>query len=367
MSIEDLKLKTKLKLKAFNFIDKFVEFLFSMKILKDNSYIREKILNQVKEKELTYVGGKKKFNLKEIMIEIVNRCNTVCIMCPRVNQKRKSGIMSLEFYRNLIQEAYDLGARAIYPYFMGESLILRNFCDYAKVAKDIGYTTIMLTTTGGLIKQFNTEELVTCGLTIINFSIDAVRQSSYEKIRTNMVLEEIEDSIRKIVQIKNKINPGLKITVKFMEYPGINDSEWPIFKKRWHNVADEIHHTTIHDWGGRTKLNSNRKFDLEEYCRYLRQKLIFNWDGTAPFCCNDYDNLLPIGKYPGQSLKEIMNSPELIKARNMHREGILSQHMMCKQCYMNMDEAVVHYYKKKYREEFLKFTDKIRGKSYDNV
>lgn len=362
-----ISLKTRIKLRILNLIDKFVDLLFRVKILKINKKNRDSVLEKARNKEAEFVGGKDEFQLKEIRVELINGCNTKCIMCPREGQKRKAGKMKIDLYGKLIKEAYDLGARALYPYHMGESLILKDFCEYMRIAKEIGYETIMLTTTGGLMEQYNVEELVTCGVTVFNFSIDSVKQSSYEKIRTNMELNKIEDSIRKIIKAKNRLNPDLKVRVKFMHYPGINDGEWPIFKDKWEGLADKIYHTVIHDWGDRTDLSADNKLALEDYCRFLRQKLIFGWDGTAMFCCMDYDNILPIGKYPEQSLKEIMNSPELSKARNMHREGILSQHMMCKQCYMNMDEAVIHHYKKRYKEKFLKFTDKIRGKSSENI
>ena len=364
---EKLKLKTKLKFAIYRLIDRFVDFMFRIKILKINDSIKSKILKDVREKEKTFVGGRDGFDLREIRVEIINRCNTTCIMCPREDQKRKAGKMEIGLYSRLIKEAYDLGARALYPYHMGESLILKDFCEYVRIGSGIGYTTIMLTTTGGLIKQYDPEELATCGLTILNFSIDSVRQSSYEKIRTNMNLVNIEESIKKIIEAKNRLNPDLEICVKFMDYPGINDGEWPEFRKKWEGLADTVYHTVLLDWGGKTDLGVGYKFTPDEYCRYLRQKLIFGWDGTAMFCCMDYDNQLQIGKYPRQSLKEIINSQDLAEAREMHAKGTLSKHPMCKMCYMDMDQAVVQYYKDKYKKRFTRSVSKIRGKSYDNV
>ena len=367
MSQEKLKLKTKIKFKIYKIVDILVNFMFKVKLLKIDDDIKNKILKDAQDKEASFVGGKDKFDLREIRVEIINRCNTTCIMCPRENQKRKAGKMGIDFYEKLIKEAYELGARALYPYHMGESLILKYFCEYIKIAKNIGYTTIMLTTTGGLIKQYDPEELVTCGLTILNFSIDSVKQSSYEKIRTNMKLKEIEESVKKIIEAKNRLNPGLEVSVKYMDYPGINDGEWPVFEEKWADLADTIYHTVLLDWGGKTDLNVGYKFTPDEYCRYLRQKLIFGWDGTAMFCCMDYDNQLPIGKYPEQGIEEIMKSPKLLKAREMHHQGTLSKHPMCKMCYMNMDQAVVSYYKDKYKNRFINTTNKLRGKSIENI
>ena len=365
--MEKIKLKTRAKIKLYRSISDLVEFLFRVKLLKDSESARKKITDLVRNEEKSFVGGRERFELKEIRVELINRCNTDCIMCPRDSQKRKAGKMDVELYEKLIKEAYGLGARALYPYHMGESLIIKDFCKYIKIAGDIGYTTIMLTTTGGLIKQYDPEELATCGLTIINFSIDSTNQESYKKIRTNMKLTEVEESIKKIIEAKKKLNPSMEVSVKFMDYPGINDGEWPVFENKWDGIADRIYHTTIHDWGERSDLKADPKLPPEEYCRFLRQKLIFGWDGTAMFCCMDYDNQLPIGKYPEQSLKEIMNSPVLFEARKMHRDAKLYEHQMCSQCYMTMDEAVRDYYKVKLKRSLLKFTDKIRGRSNDTV
>jgi len=363
-----LRLKTKIKLLLFKFIDSVISFLFRIRILKkDNKRIKKEILQDLKKKEPTFTGGAGEFDLKEIIIEIVNRCNTVCIMCPRTEQKRKSGVMALDFYEKLIQEAFEMGARAVYPYFMGESLVLKNFCDYVRIARKIGYTTVMLTTTGGPVKQFDPLELATCGLTIINFSLDSVRQETYGKIRTNMKLDEIEQAVLHLVETRNKLKSDLKIHVKFMDFPGINDGEWEIFEKKWNNKVDAVYHTVIHDWGGRTSLSADSKFSPDEYCRYLRQKLIFNWDGTAAFCCKDYDKTYPIGKYPEQSIREIIKSPRLAEARKMHNEGRLSEHIMCKQCYMDMDGAVMNYYSKNLKNKISGINTKIRGKADEFV
>lgn len=351
---EKIKIKTKIKYFIFNFIDEFVDFLFKIKVLRVSQSDKDKIIKNVKEREKEFVGGSDGFKLKEIRVEIINRCNTTCIMCPRESQKRKAGKMDIELYTNLIKEAYDLGARALYPYHMGESLILKDFCEYIKIAKQIGYTTIMLTTTGGLLKQYDPKEIVQCGLTILNFSLDAINQETYEKIRTNMNLSEIEQSILKIIEAKKKLNPDMEVSVKFMDYPNINDGQWPEFEKKWIGVADKVYHTVIHDWGGKSNLKADPKFLPEHYCRYLRQKLIFGWDGTAMFCCMDYDNQFPIGKYPEQTLLEIINSPVLLQAREMHSQAKLSQHPMCSQCYMDINEAVKYYYKEKLKSSFLR-------------
>ena len=96
-----------------------------------------------------------------------------------------------------------------------------------------------------------------------------------------MKLEGIEESIRAIIKARNKLNPSLEISVKFMDWPGINDGQWPVFKKRWEGEADTIYHTIVHDWGGKTELNADNKLTPGDYCRFLRQKLIFGWDGTG--------------------------------------------------------------------------------------
>ena len=368
MDENNLKLKTKIKLLLFKFIDTAILFLFRIRMLKkDNKKIKNEIIEDLRKQETSFTGGTEEFDLKEIIIEIVNRCNTACIMCPRTEQKRKSGVMALDFYEKLIQEAFNMGARAVYPYFMGESLVLKNFCEYARIARKIGYTTVMLTTTGGLIRQFDPLELATCGLTIINFSLDSVRQETYKMIRTNMNLDEIEQAILSLIETRDKIKSDLKIHVKFMDFPGINDGEWKTFKKKWDNKVDGVYHTVVHDWGGRTNLNADNKFSPDEYCRYLRQKLIFNWDGTAAFCCKDYDKTYPIGKYPEQSLKEIIKSPRLAESRKLHNEGKLSDHIMCKQCYMDMDEAVMDYYGRNLKNKISGINNRIRGKADEFV
>ena len=141
-----------------------------------------------------------------LMLELGNRCNLHCIICPREYQYGKEmnqGFMPLENAKKIIDE--------IYPYLtsigltgLGETLLYPNLLEilqYIKSKKESIQTTI--STNANFVGFVEKMTPLLPYLDSIQFSVDGVGKT-YETIRPNTDFSVIENNIRKIVALKPK-------------------------------------------------------------------------------------------------------------------------------------------------------------------
>ena len=81
----------------------------------------------------------------EIRIEVTNRCNAKCITCPRDRLTRPLEDMKMDFFTEILNQGQDLGAKLIFLFGFGESLLnprLEQMIDFCAV---YGFETFLTT------------------------------------------------------------------------------------------------------------------------------------------------------------------------------------------------------------------------------
>src|SRR3989344_2984344 len=66
-------------------------------------------------------------------IELTNHCNLKCVMCPHPIMTRDKGIMDFNLFCRIIDQLKGK-TEFVYLYGIGESLLIKNFFDYADYA-----------------------------------------------------------------------------------------------------------------------------------------------------------------------------------------------------------------------------------------
>ena len=85
------------------------------------------------------------FPTTNFLLELSNACNHTCLFCAHQKMRRKVGKMAPEMVEGALRQAYELGAREVGMYATGEPFIVPELPEYVKLAKDIGYTYVYLT------------------------------------------------------------------------------------------------------------------------------------------------------------------------------------------------------------------------------
>lgn len=166
---------------------------------------------------------------------------------------------------------------------------------------------------------------------IISFSLDAVTQKTYEKVRGNYSLKKIEDAIEELVA-KRRVN-GPRITVNFTVEED-NDFETMSFIEKWKYKVDGVRATVgvdSHRKIPQKYCHENQKIDTLK-CRYLDEIMVIDADGSVRSCPFDAFGNTDFGNAFEMGLLEIWNSERMIKHREQQAQGTLPENDFCNGC-----------------------------------
>ena len=74
---------------------------------------------------------------RELYLELNNTCNHSCIFCSNEKMTRSNSMMSIDFAKRILVEAFDAGAKDVAFFATGEPFMHKKLPDAIKFAKDI--------------------------------------------------------------------------------------------------------------------------------------------------------------------------------------------------------------------------------------
>ena len=111
--------------------------------------------------------------LNQFALQLTVFCNLKCKMCS-VWEVRENGV-ALPLAKQLLSDAYDLGARVFVPYG-AESFMRKDFLDVVEHAHALGYGHQSIVTNGTMITADQLDRLSNCPSAKLNISIDGPRE-----------------------------------------------------------------------------------------------------------------------------------------------------------------------------------------------
>ena len=140
-------------------------------------------------------------------IELHQICNLKCPMCsigdPNANEKYVTDQkMSWETYEKIILEGEKYGCPSVCPQGTNEPLLSPDLEKYIKFASEHGFIDIMLNSNATLLTEDRARKLLRSGLTRIRFSLDAVTEDTYKKIRIGGTFDRVLENIERFLKIR---------------------------------------------------------------------------------------------------------------------------------------------------------------------
>ena len=251
-----------------------------------------------------------------VQIESTNICNAKCVFCPRDEMHRRQGIMSFDLFRKIVDECVELGITHVRVHNYGEPFVDRKLVDKVRYAKEKGIQEVGMISNGSLITEQVARGLVDAGLDAINISVDASGKDVFESTRIGLKYDKVIANIERLVRIRaesGKRRP--KLILSFVRQN--NSADEQAFIEHWRKVADKIHITDLHNWGG----TLHQQSDVNYPC--YRPWLTFTvlWDGRVSLCCADFDGHTILGDLNTSSIKEIWNNERYLSVRREHLES----------------------------------------------
>lgn len=303
----------------------------------DFSRYREKLENAVRfQEELEFPV--------HIDFETIFGCNIRCIMCTHARKGFSSSrkrLMEFGLFKKIIDEGINYNLSAIGLDQEGEPLLIDNLLEYISYAKNKGIVDIMINTNALLLNKERTEELLHSGLTRIHFSLDAITEKTYNKIRIGSNFKRVVENILYFCKRKKRLKKELPITrISFVKLKH-NEHEINSFIKFWTPYVDAI---AIQEYNnpfpefleGEKLYAKNRIKNTNFRCTQPWFRVVVLTDGTVLPCCLLGISLkMSMGNVYNDTVYNLWNSDSWRQLRKLHKEERYAEHKVCKICAEN--------------------------------
>ena len=279
-----------------------------------------------------------------IDFETIFGCNLRCIMCTHAHKDRypqRQRLMDINLFKGIIEEGVQYGLSSIGLDQEGEPLLVGNLLDYIAYAKQKGILDIMINTNATLLDREKTEALLHSGLTRIHFSLDAITEATYDKIRIGSNFPRVMENILYFCKRKQELGKVLPITrVSFVKMKE-NEHEMDDFTAFWTERVDAIaiqeYNRAFPDAGELNPAPGEKRIKNPDFrCTQPWFRVVVLTDGRVlPCCLLGYSLQMAMGNAGEESVYQLWNAKKMKALRRMHREGEYFRNKICKQCALN--------------------------------
>jgi radical SAM protein with 4Fe4S-binding SPASM domain len=339
-----------------NHLDRFTKKNLE-EILKHNLYPKfgERFIEYRKNYQ-NYLGSVKSHKVTDfplmVILELINRCNLECSMCP---QEYRNDIDQVKFNETLLdkifQEFKDNELQSI-SFSVSEPLLYKDFFNVIEKCHEANIMDIFLFTNGTLLNEKNAKKILESGITRLFISLDAATESAYDKIRIPVGKKQLQKERLKILedQIKNFI--FLRDNIYKQQLPLVrtsfvkmndNKEEADKFIKKWVGIVDSVEIQEEFPLSTYEKVNKLLKsdnkisYELDNYnCNEPWGQITIYSDGDVAPCCNLLGKKTTIGNIKNKTLKEIWQGNKA----NILRDGFIKNEpnkvcKLCQECYVH--------------------------------
>lgn len=266
-----------------------------------------------------------------IYIEVTNRCNLACTMCPNSNLKRPRGEMCNKLFERIIDEISEKQpAVAVSLFYFGEPLLDDNLYKKIDYSKAAGLTFLKLSTNGTLLlKNENFKRLVDSGIDHLIISFDGITQATYESIRVGANFNEFLKGVDALMEYKESQGSTMRVTGQMINMHN-NSHEKYLFSGFVEKRGLVPYFAPYQYWntspGTLGALNSVRYTCNNP----LYTSVILN-NGDVATCCMDYAGEIVWGNVLCEGIEQIWQN-NLKPLREAQIEKRFSSNPLCARC-----------------------------------
>lgn len=276
----------------------------------------------------------------EYSIELTNRCNLKCAMCPRQEQPRRGlGDMTPATFARIIAQSRQ-HLEFTYLHLAGEPLLHPRLAECIAQAAGQGVQT-GLSTNGTLLDREQAEMLLASPLASLTISLDGTDAETYRKIRGADRFAQVVANARQFLAMKQAAGRGPH-TILQMICMEENRHQTQEFLQQWRKLgADAIRLKRFFNFAGTVAEQGPREGKIlpdrnptrpRPPCLLLWRQLAFYHNGAAVSCCHDFLQQTVLGNINDQPLPALWNSPTLKEMRRLHLAGRQAEIPLCARC-----------------------------------
>ncbi len=268
-----------------------------------------------------------------LIVEPVSACNIRCIMCFQVDEsfsknKEFMGNMNIDLFKKIIDDAEDIGIKAVTLSGRGEPTLNSKFGEMLEYCKG-KFFDLKMNTNATRLNEKLMHQIIKSGVTDLVFSVDSYEKDEYESIRVLGIFDDVVKNIKKFKEINDSYSDSKCATrvsgVKINEKQNIKK-----FTDYWKNYVD---HVVMVEMSERWDSYNNPTENAGTHpCNFLWGEMYVWYDGKCNPCDVDYKSELQVGNIKENSIKEIWNNEQYRKLRNMHLSGKRNECFPCDRC-----------------------------------
>lgn len=264
-------------------------------------------------------------------IEVTNRCNLKCIMCPRSEMTREPGDMDFELFKKIIDQVQKY-LEFVWLQDLGEPFLHKDIFRMIEYCRKKGIRT-GISTNGTIMNQDIIEGIAATELDYLMFGFDGASRQTYEKVRVGACYEEVVNNINKFIE--NKLRRDLKTFLVIQcIYMQETEEEIENFRRLWDIKgvdALRIRQITYSgERGGPRFINKRRNWP----CYWPWSNPHIKWDGIVVPCCQDINADYALGNLQYHSLRELWNNQKMQELRKLLVAGEYERSRICRKCNM---------------------------------
>jgi len=273
-----------------------------------------------------------------MLIELTNACNHGCSFCFNKRSTRKRGMIDGSLLASVLRDAYELGTREAGFYATGESLMYSNIEDYIRLAKQLGYEYIYLSTNGALLSPGRAECLISAGIDSIKFSINAATRETYRLIHGRDDFDKVMENLRYLREYRDDNDADVKIGVSCI-LTNVNHHEKSLAEEMIGRIVDDIVFHEEGNQGGYMNRNNIPQIHSSVPCSMLFNRFHISHEGYFTLCCMDYQNYLAVADLNKVSLHAAWESEFAVSMREKHLTSKL-EGTLCHNCTTGEDGSI---------------------------
>ena len=278
-----------------------------------------------------------------INFELIEGCNLKCEYCVcSIPLKKGRDIISFDKYKDIIDEGVRNNLQSIELNGINEPLLQKDIIKYIQYAHDSGILVISLHTNATLLNENIADQLIKSGLTLLIFSLDAVKKTTYEDIRKGAIYKNTISNIKKFLELKNKIGSEFPLTKVSFVMNKVNQKEFLEFCDFWENKVDFISSSDFcNPFIGNenyTKIENKYRLKSNEgvMCREPFQRIFIGSNGDICPCCSFFGKDIKIGNIYENSIFKAWSSDKMNIVRELvnNKDGNLLD--ACRKCRLSL-------------------------------
>lgn len=274
---------------------------------------------------------------KMAVLSLTYVCNARCTSCAYTNSSIRSDYDDAKYldegtFRRIADEC---GRHRTWLRFSsgGETMLHPQVIEFAQYGIEKGCN-VGVITNGSLMTEEKAKKLLSLGIDMVEFSVDAGDEETYGKVRKGLSWEKVVRNVKATVSLRNQMKANTKIIASAVNQKGVDIDQAAAF---WEPIVDVFQKRKYLTWGiNDPSLSADQTPYLpperKTPCPIVFERLFIDTRGDAHFCIYDIAGKTRMGNVNRQSIREIWHNPEFERARQLHLKGQGDQIEMCKGC-----------------------------------